>query len=184
MKSVTGTAGNPGRVVVKTEARVPWAEFVAGTEMDGERLRLGIEAAFLEGPFAVTAELIRVREELNDETVHFTGGYVQASWVMTGEEKTWKGVKAERPFLENPDVGAWQVVARWSRLALDDDLAPFLPNFPERIDTITFGVNWYANEFVKIKLNALRTLYERDIIVNGEKHDKIDAVLFQVQLQF
>jgi len=169
---------------LRTEARVPWAEYLPGTEVRGDRVRLGAEVAFLEGPFALTAELIQVREELNDETVHFTGGYIQASWVITGEQKTWKGVKPDRPFLKSPDVGAWQIVARWSRLALDDDLAPFLTTFPERIDSITFGVNWYANDFVKIKINVLRTLYEEEITVNGRAHDKVDAVLFQIQLQF
>jgi hypothetical protein len=33
-----------------------------------------------------------------------------------------------------------------SRLVLDGDLALFLTNFPKQFDSITFGVNWVANE--------------------------------------
>ncbi|HEX7899614.1 MAG TPA: porin [Planctomycetota bacterium] len=177
---------------LRTEARVPWASYVAGTEVEDERVRVGAEAAFLEGPFAAQAELIRVREELNETTVHFTGGYVQASYVLTGEGKAWKGdrvrawkgVNPARPFLKDPDLGAWQLVARFSRLALDDALAPFVTSFPDRIDSVTFGVTWYANEFVKVKANYLRTVYEEPIVVSGKRHDNEDTLIVQFQVMF
>jgi phosphate-selective porin len=169
---------------LRTEARVPWAEFVAGTEITGQRVRLGAEVAYLEGPVAVTAELLRIREALNGETVRLTGGYVMASVVLTGEEKTRHGVKPARPFLKEPDLGAWQVVARWSRLLLDDEMAPFLTNFPGRIDSITLGVNWYANEFVVAKVDYSRTMYDEPITIQGNTHRNEDAVLFQLQVMF
>jgi phosphate-selective porin OprO/OprP len=177
---------------LRTEARVPWATYLPGTEIEDERVRLGAEAAFLEGPFAINAELMRIRQEVNESTVDFVGGYVQASYVLTGEGKSWKGdririwkgVQPERPFLKDPDIGAWQLVARGSRLDVGRDLTPFVTNNPRRIDTLTFGVNWYANEFVKVKVNYLRTIYEDDIVVDGKRHDNEDALIFQVQLMF
>jgi phosphate-selective porin OprO and OprP len=177
---------------LRTEARVPWATYLPGTEVEDERVRWGAEAAFLEGPFAASAELIRVRQELNETTVHTTGGYVQASYVLTGEGKSWKGdrvriwkgVKPARPFLKDPDVGAWQLVARFSRLHLDDELAPFVTSFPDTIDSFTFGVTWYANEFVKVKANYLRTMYEEAIVVAGKRHDNEDTLIFQFQIMF
>jgi phosphate-selective porin OprO/OprP len=177
---------------LRTEARVPWATYLPGTELEDERVRWGAEAAFLEGPFAAQAEFIRVREEINEATVHQTGGYVQASYVLTGEGKSWKGdrvrrwkgVTPERPFLKDPDLGAWQLFARFSRLVLDDDLAPFVTAFPERIDTVTVGLNWYANEFVKVKVNYLRTIYEDAIVIDGKRHDNEDTLIFQFQVMF
>jgi phosphate-selective porin OprO and OprP len=177
---------------LRTEARVPWATFLPGTEIEDERVRWGAEAAFLEGPFAAQAEFIRVRQEINETTVHMTGGYVQASYVLTGEGKSWKGdrvriwkgVKPARPFLKDPDVGAWQLAARYSRLVLDDQLATFVTSFPERIDTFTFGLTWYANEFVKVKVNYLRTIYEEAILVAGKRHDNEDTLIFQFQIMF
>ncbi len=155
-------------------------------------MRWGAEAAFLEGPFAAQAEFIRVREELNETTVHMTGGYIQASYVLTGEGKAWKGDRVRhwkgvtpiRPFLKDPDIGAWQVVARFSRLVLDDELAPLVTAFPKRIDTVTIGITWYANEFVKVKANYLRTMYEEAIVISGKSSDNEDTLIFQFQLMF
>jgi phosphate-selective porin OprO/OprP len=177
---------------LRTEARVPWATYLPGTEIEDERVRLGAEAAFLEGPFAINAEFMRVRQEVNETTVDLTGGYLQASFVLTGEGKSWKGdririwkgVTPERPFLKDPDLGAWQLVARFSTLDVDRDLTPFVTGNPRRIDTLTFGVNWYANEFVKIKANYLRTSYEEDIVINGKRRDNEDTLIFQVQVMF
>lgn len=173
-----------GREEIKNEARVAWAEYVPGTEVDGKRTRWDAEAAFLEGPFALTSDVLYMREELNDTPVRLAGGYVQASYVLTGEAKTFHGVKPEHPFLRDPDIGAWQLVGRWSRLRLDDDFIPFLTAFPGRIDSLTFGINWYANDFATIKLNYLHTEYRERIVVNGNAHDNEDALLFQFQVQF
>jgi phosphate-selective porin OprO/OprP len=181
-----------GGAELRTEARVAWGEFVPGAELEGDRWRFGAEAAFLQGPFAASAELIHVRQTISGTETAMTGGYVQASYVLTGEAKAWKGdpvriwkgVTPERPFLKDPDIGAWQLVARWSRLSLEDDLAPLLTNFPSTIDTYTIGVNWYANEFVKVKLNYLKTVYEDSIIVGGDRHGSEDAVLLQFQVMF
>lgn len=43
---------------------------------------------------------------------------------------------------------------------------------------------WYANEFVKIKLNYLKTIYAESIVVDGDPHDDEDAVLLQFQVMF
>jgi phosphate-selective porin OprO/OprP len=167
-----------------TEARAPWAEYQSGTMVTGTRVRLGVEAALLEGPWAVTAEWIAVREELNDESVRLRGGYVQASWVVTGEAKTWKGVIPDRPFNEDPDIGAWQIVGRWSIFDPDGDFESFLTSAPDRIDTGTVGVNWYANDHAKVKLNWVHTRFADRILIDGESLKAEDALIVQFQIQF
>jgi phosphate-selective porin OprO/OprP len=177
---------------LRTEARVAWGEFVPGAELDGDRWRFGAEAAFLGGPFAATAELITVRQRIGGEETALTGGYVQASYVLTGEGKAWKGdpvrvwkgVSPAEPFLKDPNIGAWQLVARWSHLSLDRRLEPLLTNFPDTIDSYTIGVNWYVNDFVKFKLNYLKTVYGDSIVLGGRTHDDEDAVLVQFQVMF
>ncbi len=169
---------------LKTEARAPWAEYLPGTSVRGTRVRLGAEAAFLEGPFALMTEWITVRQELNDETVRVRGGYVQASWVLTGEAKTWKGVKPERAFNEDPDIGAWQIVGRWSIFDPDGSFESFLTTAPERIDTATLGVTWYANEHAKVKLNWVHTRFSDRIVLDGKSLKAEDALIVQFQLQF
>jgi phosphate-selective porin OprO/OprP len=59
--------------------------------------------------------------------VGFDGGYVQGSWVITGENRDYKDgafsrIKPNRPFsLKNGGWGAWEVATRWSTLDLNDD---------------------------------------------------------------
>ncbi len=177
---------------LRTEARVDWATYLPGVEIEDERVRLGAEAALLEGPLAATVEIMRISQEVNEATVDFEGGYVQASYVLTGEGKSWKGegvriwkgIGPRRPFLRDPDVGAWQLVARWSRLDVDPDLTPFVTSNPGRIDSLTFGVNWYANEFVKVKANYLRTVYDDGVVLAGKARGNEDALIVQFHLMF
>ena len=81
-------------------------------------------------------------------------------------------------------ANSWQAVARWSRLKLNDEFVPFLTNFPGTIDSITFGVNWYANDHAKVKLNYLRTMYDQSITINGVSHDNENTLMVQFQIQF
>lgn len=52
------------------------------------------------------------------------------------------------------------------------------------IDSITFGVNWYANDYAKLKLNYLRTMYDQSITINGVSHEHENALMVQFQIQF
>jgi phosphate-selective porin OprO/OprP len=186
-----GGAGTVGRQSIDisgeeliTEARAPWAQYLPGTTVSGDRVRLGTEAAWLTGPFAATAEWMILREDLNDETVHVRGGYLQASYVLTGEDKTWKGVIPAHPFEKDPDVGAWQVVGRWSHLDPDESFENFLTADPNRLDSFTVGLNWHANRFAKAKLNVIRSAFEERIVIDGESIRTEDALIVQFQLQF
>ena len=177
-----------------TEAKVPFASFAAGSELDGERLRLGAEAAWLRGPLAIFGEAIRVEQEmqgtLGATDAVLEGGYLGLSWVVSGEEKTLRGVRPERPFLFGtpPGSGAWQLAARASQLDLDDDLETFgllsPGTSPGSVRTYDVGVNWIATEHFKVMLHALFTEYEETIVLGGDPRDSESAILVQFQVQF
>jgi phosphate-selective porin OprO/OprP len=169
---------------LKTEARVPWTTFRQATEIDGGITRYGLELAFLEGPFALTLDTIHINERIQNTPITLKGGYVQASYVLTGEEKSFKGVKPANPFLKDPAIGAWQLVARLSMIKFDDRISPFLTNFTDEIDTFLLGVVWYTNDFVKFKLNYIRTNYKTEIAINNSRFDRENMMLVQFQLQF
>ena len=116
---------------LRTEARVPFLTFEPLAELHGDRTRLGLEGAWLNGPFALLAEVVRI-----DEDAEGAGGaaelstdawYVAASWVLTGEDKTFRGVRPGGPFVPGRGrsgcgSGAWQLAARYSELTLGDEL--------------------------------------------------------------
>jgi phosphate-selective porin OprO and OprP len=107
----------------------------------------------------------------------FSGWYVEGSWVLTGEPKTYSvsatnnevgGFGAPRvasPFsLKGDSWGAWELVARYSETDLNwRDLFPGVAGVSqaginggdERIFDV--GVNWYMNNNVKLQLHDLVT---------------------------
>jgi phosphate-selective porin OprO/OprP len=82
--------------------------------------------------FLLQGEYIRIDVDRNQgKTLHFDGGYVEASWVITGENRrydtnaaAWARPVPEQPF--NPASGeggwgAWELAARYSTVDLNSD---------------------------------------------------------------
>lgn len=107
---------------------------------------LGIEGAFVSGPFHVQAEYVDGEEGTNDD---LSGYYLQAGYILTGESRPYKGGKFKRVKPEGKG-GAWELVARYedgdgnhSDIELGrDDASAF-----------TLGMNWYAHKNVKFGIN-------------------------------
>jgi len=94
---------------------------------------------------------------------HFSGWYVEGSWILTGESRVYdrgaaafNGPTVAYPF--NPSAGtwgAWELAARFSSMDLNYEpgsagLAP-LPNSIRggKQDIITVGLNWYLNQTIR-----------------------------------
>jgi phosphate-selective porin OprO and OprP len=139
--------------------------------VDGNRHRVGTELRWRPGPFSVKAEYMRVTDERRGQSVDDTdlspavaaGWYVSGTWAVTGEAKA-KGFDAPpRPFLRG-GLGVIEVAARVERLsfgsaadgedASDGPRAEVIAGNSDRVET--FGVNWYANRWIKIQFNFLR----------------------------
>ncbi|MEN5426324.1 porin [Stenotrophomonas pennii] len=113
--------------------------------------RAGLEGIFIRGPFSVQAEALQAtitREGKPDYTGN--GQYVMGSWVLTGESRGYgsgsvSNVKPAR------DYGAVEVLARYSRLDLDD--ADVLGG---REHNWTLGANWYLTSHFKFQANYIK----------------------------
>ena len=99
----------------------------------------------------------------------FSGGYVEGSWVLTGEPKTYTvsatnnevggfgSPKVGRPFsLDGDSWGAWELAVRYSDTNLNwhQSLtagAGGVAGGEEKIWAL--GLNWYLNQNVKLQLN-------------------------------
>ncbi|HET6202532.1 MAG TPA: porin [Planctomycetota bacterium] len=193
------TAGRAGQDLsgteFLTEARVPLFAFEPGSRMDGRRVRLAAEAAWLSGPFALYGEAMRAEQRMEgaggEADVRAGGGYAAASWVLTGEKKSFKGVRPERPFVPGKagaGPGALQAAARISELRLDEDLVSaglVAPSaFPGRVRSVDVGLNWYALYEARLKVHWLRTSFEEPIAAGGDARRSEDALLLQFQVNF
>lgn len=110
------------------------------------------------------------------------GYYVQLGWIVTGESRSYKTNIGAFDKVKPAGVGgAWEVFARYDELDVsdNDNIAP-LQVIGETGNTLTLGVNWYANELVKVALNYVHA--DTDEKIGGE--DDGDALVARLQYAF
>ncbi|NII11695.1 porin [Oleiagrimonas sp. C23AA] len=118
--------------------------------------RSGAEAGWESGPLLLQGEYLGIRaarQGAPDARGH--GGYVSASWVLTGEVRPYAksgfgNIKPAAP------TGALELAVRYSRLDLDhaDVLGGSEHDW-------TFGVNWYLPFGFKLQANYVRAFSDR-----------------------
>jgi phosphate-selective porin OprO/OprP len=92
--------------------------------------------------------------------------------LLTGEDASFKGVKPKQDFNFGSGWGAWELVARYSEINLDDDTFrnPTGTSFTgayadlsasaQSARSWTAGVNWYLNQNTRVALNYSRTTFD------------------------
>lgn len=141
----------------------------------------GGELATTQGSFHAQSELIyAVVNRQAASTVGFYGVYAQAGWILTGEHRPYKRdqgvlgrVKPARPFTRCGGTGAWELTGRWSHLNLNSDTVQ-----GGRLTDLTFGLNWYLNDFTKFQFNYIHAFL--DSPVNGDSNADILGMRAQV----
>jgi phosphate-selective porin OprO/OprP len=127
-----------------------------------------VEAAGTYGPLFVQGEYFwfnvdRGNNPLPTSSVKFDGGYVQASWVLTGESHkynpasaSYAGIKPNNPFsLTGGGWGAWEIGARVSTVDLNDQLATANGVAGGRQTIYTAALNWYINGNIRFMFDYL-----------------------------
>jgi phosphate-selective porin OprO/OprP len=161
--------------------------------MKGNRTRLGGEVAWLAGPLAVMGEYVSIENDLvlgvNRKSVSNNVWYISASYVLTGEDKTFKGVTPDKPFDPSKGQwGAWQIALRYTQLNLDKDLTDFnftIPgNSTTKVSASTVGLNWYLFKNIRIRTDFISNTYADPISVSGENLSKENEMIMQFQINF
>lgn len=123
-------------------------------EMTDQVVQFGGEAAAVFGPASVQGEYIYAQasnDTLNDPA--FNSFYVQASYVLTGEHRGYKGglmegVHPDKNFDGTGGIGAWELAVRFSRIDLDDQTVA-----GGTLGDVTAGLNWYLNPYTRVMFN-------------------------------
>lgn len=178
---------------IENECRQEVVEYSAGVQMKGDRMRTGVEAAWLAGPIAVMGEYVTITSDLGlgavQKSITNNVWYLTASYVLTGEDKTFKGVTPAKPFdPAKGQWGAWQVALRYTQLNLDSDLTDFnftIPgNSTTQVNAWTVGLNWYLNKNVRIRTDFIGNTYADPVSAGGENFSKENALIMQFQINF
>jgi phosphate-selective porin OprO and OprP len=134
----------------------------AGTNVtaDGFHWRLVPQAYYYWGPFGVFGEYAlssqQIRRDAGTTTflnVDNSAWAVTLSYVLTGEENSWKGIKPRNPLnFANGTWGAVEAVGRIEELKLDDGLFPLYATGASARRAFSYGggFNWYLNKNVKL----------------------------------
>ncbi len=137
----------------RPEARVDGDRLIDSgniTDVDST-LKYGLELAYQTGPFSLEAEYfsVDVSRDAGAEPT-FTGYHVQASYVLTGESRGYRGGVFRGITPGSKERGAWEIAARYSSADLID--SGFQGGEQENI---TLGVNYYSSAYVRFMLNYI-----------------------------
>jgi phosphate-selective porin OprO/OprP len=207
-----------------TDGQQTFFRYNSAALADGKRFRVSPQANYYYGPFGLIAEYARVDQDVslltsttsNTNTVISAGTnqklshdawQVAVSYLLTGEDASFKGVKPNRDFdLDKGGWGAWEFVARYTELNLDDDTfknpagTAFtgayadLSTSAKSAKSWVAGVNWYLNSNAKVALNYSHTSFDGGAGVgitavnaagtNISDRESEDALLARLQVAF
>lgn len=147
---------------------------------------VGYELAFQKGPWSIQSEYMTA--ELNrfsgSPDASFDGYYAYVSWFAFGGQRTYSMDSAEFGAVHpESERGALEFAVRFSNLDLNDVVAGVEGG---KADNMTLGVNWYANDHVRLMFNYIRQ--DNDEFADGDGdflgNDNLDIFAARFQLLF
>ena len=168
---------------------------MGGAETGAKSARfLGVESLWVRGAFSVQSEYGRLNIDRFGSAagLDFDGGYIFASYFLTGETRSARNGVADRirPFnnfdLARDGWGAWELALRYDTLDLTDlGLSPL----KRRAKSLTAAANWYLNPNTRLVFNYIRfeatnsPLVAAPVQLNGTKAEG-DAFATRLQFDF
>ena len=193
--------------ILRTPANVPFFKFNNSVIADGRRTRLSPEVVYFYGGLGISAQYFHMDQRMRPSAtgaasklsidVPFQGYYVQATYLLTGEERTSysQAITPLRPFdprRGRAGLGAWELVGRVSRLQLGGEV--FAPGNARLADPaavsneateMTLGFNWYMNKWVRVQFNYEHAWFGRFVRLGpGPQGLFRDHDTIQARLQF
>jgi phosphate-selective porin OprO/OprP len=194
---------------LRTPATVPWFQFNSTVQASGVRSRLSPELAYFYGGLGLASQYYHEEQEVRPGTskaqwpllteVRYDGFYFMTTYLLTGEERTTYSAPIDpiRPF--NPCCpfacpGAWELVARVSRLDLSNNV--FAPGpaqlanpklFSRGATEMTLGYNWYFNKWVRMQFNWEHAWFDDPVQLGSSPRNLTkdsDALLTRFQIIF
>lgn len=172
----------------RTSVGQTYFAYAAGTTAAGERRRITPAVFYYYKSFGAFGEYMRSTQEIarSASTTRVTNGAweVSASYVLTGEAASDRGVRPQHPF--DPQSGRWgalQIVARYSALHVDPlvfERGLAAPGGSRRAGAWAVGANWYPVSPIKYYVMFERTTFAGGNTVRADEN----IVIVRMQLAF
>jgi phosphate-selective porin OprO/OprP len=125
---------------------------------DGAHLRISPQGYYYHRRLGVLAEHVfssqQVRRAAAVARIGVTAWQVSGSWVLTGEDASYRGVTPRHAFeASRGSWGAFEIVARYNQLTIDRDAFPIFAapgSSSQASRALGGGVNWYLNTALKL----------------------------------
>ena len=176
----------------RTPGQVQFFNYRAAVAADGSRTRWSPQGYFYRNNFGLLAEYIESAQELRigatEAELENTAWQATASWVLTGEDASYRGVvKPSSPFSPGKGGwGAWELVGRYGELDVDESAFPLFadPAIAARsAQSWTVGVNWYLTSNLKLVANYLQTSFDGGAAAGADRETE-KAVFTRLQVAF
>lgn len=195
---VAGSVGNPNKQALKAQAtpigRTTYLDYTrtnngfAAPTSDGATYRIYPQAYWYSGPFGAIGEYVVSSQHLvsgrTDVKQDNKAWQILASYVVTGEDNSFAGVKPIQNF--DPFKGKWgalQLAARYSELDVDNDTFQIVdPNqSASRAKAWTLGANWYLNSNAIIRADYENVSFDGGAVRGTDRaNEQIFATRFQL----
>lgn len=173
----------------KTVAQNTFITFNSGVTSAGHRTTEAPQAFYYIGPFGLLAEDTVTEEDFQKGTarhdIAFRSWQVQASYVLTGEKKSFGSPNPKHPFsLADHGWGAWEIAARTGDFRADEGL--FTYGFASLTSSASFarewvtGVNWYLNRILRISADYGHTNFLGGAVNADRAAERVILARFQI----
>jgi phosphate-selective porin OprO/OprP len=174
--SVTNTIGLPNTTGgtapgYATDGQQQFFAYTNNVFATGTHWRLSPQAYYYYGPlsllgeYAISDQQVRrtVGANVFSADLQNTAWEITGGWVLTGEDASFAGVTPRRPFdPRNGAWGAWQLVARYAELNIDQAAFPVFSNpgtSASAAQAWSLGLNWYLNRNVRLNASYSHTTF-------------------------
>jgi phosphate-selective porin OprO/OprP len=147
------------------------------------------EAAGQIGSFYAQGEYFdyRINRLVGLPDLHFNGGYAQASYVLTGEQRKYNpvagaygGINPKNPVhWATGGWGAWEIAARYSQMSLND-----LAVLGGELKSTTVGLNWYVNSNMRFMFDWIHGSVAKTNTANADTGAHYDVFAMRTQVAF
>lgn len=190
---VSGTYGDSeeGLPSYRSAGQNRFFTYAADATPDGNQYRISPQGYYYYGPFGLLGEYVLSSQEVKrgGATNRFENDarQIQATYVLTGEDASYKGVKPKKPFSwKDGSWGAWEIAARYGALNVDGDVFGLAyadaTRSADQTEEWGVGVNWYLNNNAKVMTDFVQTTYSNGK-AGGDREDE-NAVLTRLQISF
>ena len=154
--------------------------FIATPQIFDQDTFWGLEAAVICGPWSIQGEYGQLDPSIAPQFAGidptYSGWYVEASWFITGEMRTYKEGEITRPKVRSPvnegGHGAWQLAAKYDVLDLNDN-ATLIPTCTMcgQQNTWLIGVNWWLNDHTRLMFDYNHSTIDGGFLAGANVND-------------